>query len=305
MSEPDKDKRVGFIGLGAMGAPMARQILKGGVKLMVFDVDSGQVQALVDAGAGAAASPKELGAASDIVVCSLPHPDVLKEVVLGDDGLIQGLAAGSVVIDMSTDGLEAVQAVGEALAGKGIGMVDAPVGKGPWAAEKGDLTILMGGDREVCGGVEWLLSMMGSAIYYCGPLGCGQVVKLANNLASCANMAVVAEAYALAAKGGADLGVLCEVMPQTAADSWQLRQTLNEKVLKGDFSPMFKLKLALKDMKLIVETAENLGAPADCAHAALNWYDRGAAAGHGERDWGAIILASNPELLTPDDGKGD
>ena len=296
MNTQVKDKRVGFIGLGAMGAPMARRILEHGVKLRVSDVDGAAVQGLVDAGAGAAATPAELGASSDIVVVSLPHPTVLHEVALGGDGLIHGLAAGGVVIDMSTDSPEVVRRVGKALAKNGVQMVDAPVGKGPWAAEKGDLTILMGGEKEVCRAVEWLLGMMGSELHYCGPLGSGQIIKLANNLASCANMAVVAEAYALAKRGGADLGVLTEVMPRTAADSWQLRHTLIEKVLEGDFSPMFKLKLAQKDMRLIVEMAEALEAPSDCARAALEWYDRGAAAGHGELDWGAVILASNPEL---------
>lgn len=296
MNAQVKEKRVGFIGLGAMGAPMARRILTHGVQLRVCDLDAAAVERLVDAGAGAAANPAELGAASDIVVCSLPHPTVLNEVALGEDGLIHGLKAGGVVIDMSTDSPEVVRTVSEALAQNGVDMIDAPVGKGPWAAEKGDLTILMGGEKEVCRSVEWLLEMMGSALHYCGPLGSGQVVKLANNLASCANMAVVAEAYALAKRGGADLGVLTEVMPQTAADSWQLRHTLIEKVLAGDFSPMFKLKLAAKDMRLIVEMAEALEAPSDCARAALEWYERGAAAGHGELDWGAIILASNPEI---------
>jgi 3-hydroxyisobutyrate dehydrogenase-like beta-hydroxyacid dehydrogenase len=138
--------------------------------------------------------------------------------------------------------------------------------------------------------------MVGSKLYHCGPLGAGQVVKLANNLASCANMAVLAEAYALAKAGGARLDVLTEVMPQTSADSWQLRQTLNGKILKGDFNPMFKLKLANKDMKLIAEMAKSLGTPMQVTAGALDWYEKGERAGHGELDWGAIILVSNPEL---------
>ncbi len=298
MSKIAPGKRVGYVGLGAMGGAMAGQLLKHNVPLTVCDVEPQAVKGVVDAGGRAATTPRGVGEQAEIVVCSLPSPCVVEEVVLGEEGLIHSLQSGSVIIDMSTNGLEAVRKVGKALADKGIHLVDAPVGKGPWAAEKGDLTILMGGDREVCRSVEWLLEMMGSKLYYCGPLGSGQVIKLANNLVSCGNMAVIAEAYALAAKGGADLDVLCEVMPQTSADSWQLRQTLNDKVLKGDFSPMFKLKLARKDMKLIVEMAQSLGAPLDCAQATLEWYKAGLEAGHGELDWGAIILASNPELKT-------
>ncbi|MFZ1091862.1 MAG: NAD-binding protein [Xanthobacteraceae bacterium] len=138
--------------------------------------------------------------------------------------------------------------------------------------------------------------MVGSKLYHCGPLGAGQVVKLANNLASCGNMAVLAEAYALAKAGGANLDVLAEVMPMTSADSWQLRQTLNGKILKGDFSPMFKLKLANKDMRLIVEMAQTLGTPIQVGKGVLDWYERGESKGHGELDWGAILLVSNPEL---------
>jgi len=175
-------------------------------------------------------------------------------------------------------------------------MVDAPVGKGPWAAEKGELTVLMAGDEGECRAVEWLLSMVGSTLYYCGPLGAGQVIKLANNLVACGNMAVLAEAYKMAAEGGARLDVLCEMMPNTSADSWQLRHTLNGKLRKGDLSPMFKLKLAHKDMRLIVEMAERLGTPIACGRAVLDWYEKGFEAGHGELDWGAIMLTSNPEL---------
>ena len=296
MSEPATGAKVGVLGLGAMGKPMARQILKAGAPLSVYDVDRAAVDRLAVEGAKPTGSPRELGAASDVVICSLPHPNVLTEAVLGSGGLIEGLSSEGVVIDMGTDGLDTVRKLGDALAEKGISMVDAPVGKGPWAAETGDLTILMAGDREVCRSVEWLFGIVGSKTYYCGPLGAGQAIKLANNLASCANMAIVAEAYALAQKGGADLDVLCEVMPQTSADSWQLRKTLIDKARQGDFSPMFKLKLAHKDMRLIVDMADAMQSRIDCGRAALKWYDAGLAAGFGELDWGAIILTSNPEL---------
>lgn len=291
--------RAGLIGLGTMGAPMARQILAKHGALTVYDSDAGALAALARAGARPAGSPREVGEQADAVITMLPHPDVLREVVLGADGLIHGLQPGATVIDMSTSGLDAVQSIGRALAEKGIRMVDAPVGKGPWAAEKGELTVLMAGEEADCRAVEWLLKMVGSTLYYCGPLGAGQVVKLANNLVACGNMAVLAEAYKMAAEGGARLDVLCEMMPNTSADSWQLRHTLNGKLRKGDLSPMFKLKLAHKDMRLIVEMAERLGTPIACGRAVLDWYEQGVAAGHGELDWGAIMLTANPELKAP------
>ena len=188
-------------------------------------------------------------------------------------------------------------AVGARLAEKGIRMVEGPIGKGPWAAERGELTIMMGGDRETLREVEFLFRLIGNEIYYCGPLGAGQVVKVANNLASCANLAVAAEAYALAAAGGADLEVVTKVMPQTAADSWQLRNAVIDRAHgKGDFAPVFKLKLARKDLQLAAAMLQGLGLPSACAEGALAWYDEGHDAGYDDLDQSAVMLTTNPEL---------
>jgi 3-hydroxyisobutyrate dehydrogenase-like beta-hydroxyacid dehydrogenase len=293
----DDSKRVGWIGLGDLGGAMARRIQSQGVRLTVYDIDRTAVQRLTDLGAEAAGSIRDLAKRSGIVMLSLPHPTVLKEVVLGADGLIEVLAPGSIVCDTSTNGRDAVVEVGARLADKGIRMVEAPIGKGPWAAEKGELTILMGGDRETLREVEFLFHLIGNEHYYCGPLGAGQVVKVANNLASCANLAVAAEAYALAAAGGADLEVVTQVMPKTAADSWQLRNNVVGRAhAKAEFSPMFKLKLARKDLQLAVEMLRNMGLPSACAEGALDWYDKGHDAGYDDLDQNAIMLTTNPEL---------
>jgi 3-hydroxyisobutyrate dehydrogenase-like beta-hydroxyacid dehydrogenase len=172
---------------------MARRIQGQGVNLTVYDIDPAAVRRLTDMGAHAAASIRELGERSDIVMLSLPHPSVLKEVALGTEGLIHVLAPGSIVCDTSTNGRDAVLEVGAELAEKGIRMVEGPIGKGPWAAERGELTIMMGRDREALREVEFVFRHIASELYHCGPLGPGQVLKLANNLASCANLAVAAE----------------------------------------------------------------------------------------------------------------
>ena len=297
MSDGSGRKRVGWIGLGDLGGAMARRIQSQGVRLTVYDLDPAAVRRLTDLGATAAGSISELAEASDIVMLSLPHPTVLYDVCLGVGGLIGALAPGSIVCDTSTNGRDAVVEVGAKLAEKGIRMVEGPIGKGPWAAERGELTIMMGGDRETLAEVEFLFRIVGSDLYHCGPLGAGQVVKVANNLASCANLAVAAEAYALAAKGGADLDVVAKVMPLTAADSWHLRNTVIAKILqRHDFSPVFKLKLARKDLQLAVAMAESLGLPSACARGALDWYDRGHEAGNDDLDQSAIMLDTNPEL---------
>ncbi len=292
----DPRERVAFLGLGTMGGPMARQLLKAGHELHVFDPDASRVADAVALGAHAESTPRAAGEAADVVICMLPHPDVLVEVLLGEEGVLHSDPAPAVVVDMSTSGPLAVRKCGEALADRGISMVDAPVGKGPWAAEKGELTILLGGEEAARSRVEPVLRHVGSTVYHCGPLGSGQAVKLANNLVACANMAVVAEGYALAVQAGADPLVLLEVMPTTSADSWQLRHTLIEKIVAGDLSPMFKLSLAYKDLRLITALADDQGTSVGCADAALALYERAMQAGYGDLDWGAVALVTEPSL---------
>jgi 3-hydroxyisobutyrate dehydrogenase-like beta-hydroxyacid dehydrogenase len=286
-------RNVGFIGLGDLGGAIARRMLDRGVRLTVFDPDPETLRRIVPKGATAGKNPRTLGAASEVVFLCLPHPDVLREVALGRQGLVRGMADGAIVVDMSTSGPDAVREVGSALEARGIRMIDAAVGKGPWATEKGDLTLMLGGDEKTCGEVGDLLRLVASRLYHCGPLGAGQVVKLVNNLASCANLAVAVEAVSLARSCGADLSVVTEVLPQTAADSWHLRHTVIEKALRrGDFDPIFKLGLARKDLRLAIALAEGSGAPANCARGALDWYDRGLEAGLGDRDQCAIMLTA-------------
>lgn len=282
--------KVGFIGLGAMGRPMATQVLCGGYELTVYDIDSEAIAELVDAGAKGADSPRAVAADSDVVICMLTHPDVVRQVVLGADGVIDGVRPGSVLVDMSTDGPEIVKECAAALADKSVDVIDAPVGKGPWAAEKGELTILAGGDDQVIDRVKPILSCIGSDVRHCGPLGSGQVIKLANNLVSCANMAILAEAYALTRRAGADGDVLVDVMTGTSADSWQLRNTLIAKILQDDVTPMFKLGLAAKDMRLVKDLAEGVEARFDCGKGALAWYETAEADGRSDQDWGAVAL---------------
>jgi 3-hydroxyisobutyrate dehydrogenase-like beta-hydroxyacid dehydrogenase len=157
----------------------------------------------------------------------------------------------------------------------------------------------MGGNAETCRSIEWLLRYLGSEMHYCGPLGSGQVVKLVNNMVSCANAAILAEAFAIADKAGADLQVLTKLMPGTAADSWQLRQTVMRKALQNDFSPAFKLSLAHKDMRLALDMANDLEATSGCIRGALAWYDRAAAAGYGELDRAAWMLLADRRLKKP------
>ncbi len=289
--------RIGFIGLGLMGSGMAANILKKHGQLNVFDVNEAAVAELVAAGAVRMHSPRELGAVSDIVLLSLPEPSISLAVALGEDGLIHGLAADSIVIGMSTDGIEAVREMQAALEARQIRFVDCPVGKGPPAAAAGDLRLFASGDQTTCDSLNWLLSMIGSKIDYCGPLGAGQAIKLANNLLSCGYGALISEAYAMAKKAGANLDIFCDALPQTAANSWPLQNVFVTKAFKGDFTPYFRLSAAHKDYKLAIAMADALGTPSRTARTVLEYYTAAAAAGHGARDFGALALVNNPELL--------
>lgn len=293
---PPVDARVGMVGLGIMGSRFADRVLDAGLPLAVFDLDANAMKTVEARGATVCDSPRSVGAVSDTVVCSLPTPDAFVEVALGEDGLVRGMLSGGVVIDMGTDGPEPVRRVGAALADRGVHLVDAPVGGGPRAAESGEVVVLMGGDEAVCHSVDWLLSLFGRRRLYCGPLGSGQLVKLANNLASNSYVALLTECFALAAKGGARLEVLADLMPRTDADSGALRNTIIAKALKGDFDPVFKVALACKDLGLAVAAAEELGVSARCGKGALAWFEEAVATGYGERDQGAVMLLQLPEL---------
>jgi 3-hydroxyisobutyrate dehydrogenase-like beta-hydroxyacid dehydrogenase len=289
-------RRIGFIGLGLMGSGMAANIAKKNRQVNIYDVEHAAVERLVAAGATAKATPREVASASDVVLMSLPHPDISKKVALGPDGLVHGMAPGTIVVGLSTDGIEAVREIEAGLKAKGVRFVDCPVGKGPPAAAAGDLTLFASGERETCREIEPVLAMIGSKIYYCGPLGAGQAIKLANNLLSCGYGALIAEAYAMAKKAGADMEIFCEALPQTAAASWPLQNIFVAKAFKGDFSPYFRLSAAHKDYRLIVAMAKSLGTPSRAAEAVLDYYERAAAAGHSDKDFGALALVNNPEL---------
>ena len=275
---------VGFLGLGAMGALMAHHLEDKGVPVVAFDVDPAKRAAFETP----AASPAEVAERCAWIVCMLPHPDVVRDVLLGGQGVAPHARAGTMVIDMSTTGPEADVACAEALAARGIDLIDAPVGKGTWAAGKGELIILAGGTSAQIEKARWLLELLGSEVLHCGPLGSGQVVKLANNIATCANLAAALEAYQLVERSGANVAALLNVMRQTAADSWQLNNTV-ARALQEDYSLGFKGSLTLKDLQLALAVAQATGADVPTTAGTIHWYERSVAVGDGDLDLGAIF----------------
>ena len=241
---------VGFIGLGTMGAPMARNLLRKGHRLVVADVQPAAVSELTAAGARAAATPREVAAASDIVITMLPDaPDVLR-VALGDDGVVAGIRPGAVYIDMSTIDPQTTRTVGTAIVAKGAAMIDSPVGKTADAAVAGTLTLMVGGDAEVVARCRPVLDCMGTDFFHCGQLGAGQTMKLVNNLLATAVSEASIEALVTGVKAGLALETMMSVLGTTMAWNNALAIALPKRPLAGDFAPGFMMKLAEKDCRL-------------------------------------------------------
>ena len=287
---------VGFVGLGVMGCPMALNILKGGHTLTVFDLDPAAVKRLTDAGARAANSAREVGAASEVVVTMLPEPQHVHAVILGENGVADGLKPGSVVIDMSTIDPQTSQAVGAELQRRGMHMVDSPVGKTSEHAATGTLTLMVGGEPGIIDRVRPVLDCMGNEIYLCGGLGMGHAMKITNNLLATTIMAANTEALAIGVKSGLTLELMLDVMKTTMAWNTQLAVAMPKKAFRGDDSPGFMVKLAAKDVRLAVELAKRLGFEALVGAGAQKTLEQAMSAGYADRDTAALMRIREDQL---------
>jgi 4-hydroxybutyrate dehydrogenase/sulfolactaldehyde 3-reductase len=243
----------------------------------------------VKLGAVEARSAREAATGADIVLSSLPVPADVEAVVLGPDGILPAMRSGSVYIDLSSIDPQTTRKVGAALAERGVRMIDSPVGPGPDAAERGELTLMLGGERSVIEECQDVLRAIGSRQFYCGPLGCGVTTKVVNNLVSCSINALNGEALVLGQKAGLDLDVLIEVMSTTAADNRHLHVTGHDRILAGNFEPNFRLALAHKDLGLAIRYALQLGVPLPIANAAHLVHSLGMGAGLGEEGQAACV----------------
>ncbi|MDE2394167.1 MAG: NAD(P)-dependent oxidoreductase [Burkholderiales bacterium] len=288
--------KVGFIGLGVMGGPMALNILKGGHQLTVYDRSPEAIARLVAAGARATTSPREVGAASEIVVTMLPEPQHVEQVVLGENGVAAGLARGGMVIDMSTIDPVTSQRVGRALKELGIAMVDSPVGKTSEHAVSGTLTLMVGGESADIERAMPVLKCMGTDTFLCGGPGMGHAMKITNNLLATTIMVADTEVLAIGIKAGLKLELMMEVMKTTMAFNHQLYVAMPKKAFIGDDSPGFMVKLAGKDVRLAVELARAYGFDALVGRAAQESLERAAKLGYAERDTAALMKIREDEL---------
>jgi 4-hydroxybutyrate dehydrogenase / sulfolactaldehyde 3-reductase len=286
---------VGFIGLGTMGGPMALNVLKKGHRLTVFDINEKAVAVLTAAGAKAAASPKAVAAASDVVITMVPDAPDVERAALGPEGIIEGIRPGAVYIDMSTIDPQTTQRVGAKIMAKGAHMIDSPVGKTAEHAVAGTLTLMVGGPAEIIARVRPILDCMGTDFFHCGGLGMGEAMKLANNLLATTLLEATSEALVVGAKAGLTLQTMLSVMKTTMAWNNQLAIAMQARPLKGDFKPGFMLKLAHKDCRLALQMNSNLGLPATVGYATLATLDQALAKGAGDHDVGVLLKLRESE----------
>ena len=246
--------RIGFIGLGIMGRPMARNLLSADYELTVWNRSRPGIDALVEAGAQEADSPHEVAERSDIVITIVGDAPDVEEVALGEAGIIHGAHDGLVHVDMTTQSPSVTRAIAARYAEAGIELIDAPVSGGEQGAIDGTLSIMAGGKRDVFDRCQGVFDAMGETIVYCGPSGSGQVVKLCNQVVVGLNNLAMSEALVLAAKAGVPPGTMIEAVRAGAGSSWALHN-LAPRILAGDFAPGFKIAHQQKDLRLALELA--------------------------------------------------
>ena len=280
---------IGFIGIGQMGKHMAKHILDAGYSLTVLDINKDAASYLLGAGAKWGESPKAVAESCQVVITSLPTPPDVEQVVYGADGLKAGWKEGDVYIDMSTNSPSTVRRIAGDAKAMGVGVLDAPVSGGVRGAEMGTLAIMVGGDEAVLEKVKGVLETMAQKIFPVGDVGCGNVAKLVNNLIALTCSSVSAEGFVLGVKAGIDPQTLYDIITISTGNNWALQQFASG-ILKGDFTPMYRLSLGYKDMKLATEMGKEYQVPLQVATAVEQRLVEAMAAGHGDKHVDATIL---------------
>jgi 2-hydroxy-3-oxopropionate reductase len=251
---------IGFIGLGIMGRPMARNLLKTGYPLTVWNRSQLGIKELVRDGASPGSSPEDVARRSDVIITIVTDSPDVEKVALGSEGIIEGGRPGLVHIDMSTISPAVTRRIASRLAEKGIEMLDAPVSGGDTGAQAGTLSIMVGGKEETFQRCRPIFEVLGRTVVHCGPSGAGQTVKLCNQIVVALNNLAMCEALVFAAKAGVDTRRMLEAVSAGAASSWALLN-LAPRILARDFRPGFKVAHQQKDLRLALETAEQEAIP--------------------------------------------
>lgn len=280
--------QIGFIGVGQMGGGLARNLIRAGKTVLVHDLNPEAVKTTLAAGTTgrAAASLDEL-AAADVVFTSLPLPQHLESVMLGEKGLLAKMRKGTAYIDVSTIDPGTARKLSDAAAARGIDFLECPLGKTPAHAEKAEEPIFVGGSKAVYEKMLTLLQIVGKPVYYLGEVEASCALKLISNLVGMTNLAVLAEGVRIGEKAGIEPKYLIELLNDTGAKSFQM-DVRGPWIAAGDFKSRFGLDLALKDVRLGCEMAKAWGNDAKTMQVALDYLKRGSEAGHGKEDCNAM-----------------
>jgi len=284
MSKPT----IGFIGLGIMGKPMARNLLDAGFPLVVHNRSRQAVDELAAAGATAASSPCEVAGGSDVVITILPDSPDVELVALGPDGLLEGAHPGLIYVDMSTIAPAVAIQVAEALAEVGARCLDAPVSGGDVGARQGTLSIMVGGDEATFAEVQPIFDVLGKSAVLCGPNGAGQTVKACNQVLVAVTIAGVGEALTLGAKAGVDPAKIVQVLGAGLARCGIL-EVRGPRMVHGDFEPGFRLRLHYKDMNIVRQTSKDYQVPLPVTAAVHELFTTAISRGRGDLDHSGLL----------------
>ena len=258
--------KLGFIGTGNMGNPMAANLIKAGHQLIVHDLRREAATNLLEMGAEWADSPREAAPGNDAVLTSLPVPRDVEAVVLGEDGILEGAGDGTVVFDLSTNSPTVVRNLHQVCAARGVTLLDSPVSGGTYGAAAGTLAVMVGGDRDTFERFEPALGAIGTHVVYCGDIGAGSVCKICNNLMSMGIGVLLSEALTLGVKAGVDLATLADVIAHSSGSSRRLTEKFPRFLFQGNFEPGFATALAAKDVRLATDLGREYGVSMDLSN---------------------------------------
>ncbi len=283
-------RKIGFIGLGAMGKHMAKNLIKTGYDLTVHDLNPQPVKELVSLGAKEAKSCAETAEAGDVVITMLPADDEVKAAVLGPGGVLEGAKAGTVLIDMSSIAPHTSIYVSSEAKKKGVKFLDAPVSGGTVGAEKATLTIMVGGDKALLDEYMEILQTMGKTIYHVGDVGMGETVKMVNQMLVGINLAGIVEALVMGTKLGVEPEVLYKIIRASSGNSFMLDSRVPNYIFSGNFTqPGFAVDLLRKDLGLAMESGKVNKIPLFMTGQAYQYFTRATAEGLGKKDMSAVI----------------
>jgi 3-hydroxyisobutyrate dehydrogenase-like beta-hydroxyacid dehydrogenase len=277
--------RTGFVGLGAMGGPMARNLLKAGHQVVVHDLDARKVQALAEAGAEVASSPEQIAKQCSRSICMVETTAQMQQVI---GGFAKGAAPGHIVICMSTVDVPTLQAMEAGLAERGIALLDAPVSGGTTGAAAGTLSVICGGPKDKFEACRDLFEAMGGNVFHMGPLGCGLAMKLINNMLLQIQVVAIAEGMVLGAKAGLDAAQVIDVLRVSTGASVAVERS-GTRMVARDFSPSGTTDISYKDQEVETALAKALGVPMVLANVTQQFYQMARAAGYGKEDGSSVV----------------